>query len=430
MLSEAALNNAPAVADLATLMTWDGAWVFFEDQILNNRLSQAAIIAGIFAAVITWGQSIPKKLWNFLTRITTTTVRFNSDSADYEAVSRFITAEMVWDRYSRNFNFQTEMGFDHEEFREYAKHRGLTAGYGTHLGFFKGWPLLIERSLEESQQTKEFKEHLTVTILGRSRARLEKFGNSISQAAGVSNNEFTKVPVYINDGKHWARNGRLPLRKMSSVITRNYTGEKVVGAIRDFEAKKEEHHRLGLPHHLGIMLHGEPGCGKSSMVHAIAAETERSIFYLNLGSVDSDKELTSLLSGTRDWSKIILAIEDIDAAGVKVNREQAAEKKKKKKSGDEESGPISLSALLNVLDGILCPDGLVVVATTNHHEKLDPALKREGRFDKTFELGRLRHQEFLRMTDLFGLQPEDFDVANDVEMTGSAMRALLMEKIA
>jgi len=425
MLTEASAQGIPAVANLSTLFTWDGAWAFFEDQVLNNRLSQAAVVAGILAAIITWGQEIPKKLWRMMTRVTTTTVRFNSDSADYEAVSRFITHNVVWDRFSRNFNFQTEIGFDHEEWREYAKHRGLTAGYGTHIGFFKHWPMLLERSLEESQQTKEFKEHLTVTILGRSRSRLEKFSQAVSEAAGVAEASFDKVPVFINDGKSWSRMGRLPLRRMDSVITRDYTGEKVVEAIKHFENKKEDHHRLGLPHHLGIMLHGEPGCGKSSMVHAVAAETERSIFYLNLGSVGNDKELTALLSGTRDWSKIILAIEDIDAAGVKVNREDA----EKKKDGNEESGPLSLSALLNVLDGILCPDGLVVVATTNHHEKLDPALKREGRFDKTFELGRLRHQEFLRMANLFELDPTDFEVTNDIEMTGSAMRAMFMEKI-
>lgn len=429
MLSEAALNAAPVVTDVASLLTWEGAWSFFEDQVLNNRLSQAAIVAGVFAAILTWGQSIPKKLWNFIARVSTTTVRFNSDSPDYEAVNRYITHNIVWDKFSRNFNFQTEIGFDHEEWKEFAKHRGLTAGYGTHIGFFKRWPLLIERTLEESQQTRDFKEYLTVTIFGRSRKRLESFSKAVSSAAGQAEDEFTKVPVFINSGSSWNRMGRLPLRRMDSVFTSNNTGNKVVEAIRSFEAKRDEHHRLGLPHHMGVMLHGEPGCGKSSMVHAIASETQRAIHYLNLGSVDSDKELTSLLSGTRDWSKIILAIEDIDAAGVKVNRDHA-EKKKKKKDDDEPSGPISLSALLNVLDGILCPDGLVVVATTNHHDKLDPALKREGRFDHTFELGRLGYEDFERMAKMFGLDPTDFEVANDLDMTGSAMRAMILEKAA
>lgn len=419
--------------DLASLFASDHLWVFLKDQLQSNQFSQGAIVAGVIMGIIAWGKSIPGKLWNGTKKLTTIDVRFNSDSPDYETISRYITQNVVRDTFSRNFVFQTEMQFDTEEWREKAKARGLTAGYGKHLGFYKRRPVMVNRYMDESATTAKFKEHTVITFLTRSKKTVYKFSEELARAAGANIDEFVQVPVHINSGGHWNKMGKLPLRRMQSVFTANDAGPRVVEAIRTFEAQKEEHHRLGLPHHLGIMLHGEPGCGKSSLIHAVATETERSIYYLNLGSVENDSDLTSLLSGTRDWSKIILAIEDIDAAGVKVNRDTPAPvtgvegKAKNKGKKDEPSGPVSLSALLNVLDGLLCPDGLVVVATTNHHDQLDAALKRPGRFDHTIELGKLGYSDFTRMADMFGKPVEQFEVANDVEMTGAQMRAMIME---
>ena len=421
--------------DIFQFLNPEAIFGFLKSQLTENQFSQGAMVAAILGGVIAWGRSIPGRIWNLMTRTFTTNLRFNSDSPDYEAVSRYITTNVVRDTFSRNFTYQCETGFDSEAWREFTKHRGLTVGYGTHFGLFNGWPVLVERTLEDSNQTSSFKEYTVITILGRSKKRLHAFSAEVASAASVEAEGFDKVPVYINSGSSWLRMGHLPLRKMDSVFTANGAGNKVVDTILQFEGQKEEHHRLGLPHHLGIMLHGAPGCGKSSLIHAVASETKRSIYYLNLGSVESDKDLTSLVNGTRDWSKILLAIEDIDAAGVKVNRQGSASSgatgasssKKSGKSEAEPKSPVSLSALLNVLDGILCPDGLVVVATTNHHVELDPALRRAGRFDYTVELGLLGWEDFDRMCRMFGRDPADFPVDKSVQMSGAEMRAMILE---
>lgn len=409
---------------------------FLKQQLTQNQFSQGAMVAAILGGALAWGRSVPGKIVNFFTRTFTTTVRFNSDSADYEVINRFITLNVIKSTFSRNFNYQCETAFDSEEWKEVTKHRGLTAGYGTHFGLFNKWPVLVERTIEEASQTREFKEYTTVTLLGRSKARLARFSDALTKAAGAGVDVFDRVPVHINSGSYWQKMGRLPLRRLDSVFTADGAGQKVIQTIKAFEAKKEEHHRLGLPHHLGIMLHGEPGCGKSSLIHAVASETKRAIYYLNLGSVESDSDLTSLINGNRDWSKILLAIEDVDAAGVKVNRDgevsqttsASASGAKKGKKADKAStanskSPVSLSALLNVLDGILCPDGLVVIATTNHHEALDPALKRPGRFDVTIELGRLGQPDYDRMARLFNKPTRRIEAP----MTGAEMRGELVK---
>lgn len=421
--------------DLGLLFSQDHLWTFIKEQLNSNQFSQGAIVAGIVMGIITWGKSIPGRIWATIKKLTTIDMRYNSDSPDYEAISRFVTETIIRDTFSRNFVFQTETAFDTDSWREVPKHRGLTAGYGTHFGLYRGWPVLVDRFVDEGSNTEKFKEHTVITFLTRSKKTVYNFSQDIARAAGRNLDKFENVPVHINSGSYWNKMGKLPLRRMDSVFTANNAGDRVVAAIKEFEAKKEEHHRLGLPHHMGIMLHGEPGCGKSSLIHAVATETERSIYYLNLGSVEADRELTGLLSGTRDWSKIILAIEDIDAAGVKVKRAESDEPATKKKKGaskaksDDEKSPVSLSALLNVLDGILCPDGLVVIATTNHHTRLDPALIRPGRFDHTIELGKLGYDDFIRMAEMFKRNPDKFPVTKDTKLSGAAMRAMILEAV-
>jgi chaperone BCS1 len=197
---------------------------------------------------------------------------------------------------------------------------------------------------------------------------------------------------------------------------------------------------LGLPHHLGTLLYGEPGCGKTSLIHALASELQRSIYYLNLGSVEKDKELTDLVACGRDWSKTLLVLEDFDAAGVSVSRGSSLKGIKTfteagdeiDTSGDddeEKSRPVTLSAMLNVLDGLISPDGLVTIATTNHPEKLDEALKRDGRFDLKVELQKLNYDDFLKMAALFGVDPAAYPMKPGDTMAGSSMRSMILNPV-
>ncbi len=405
-------------------------WQFLTEMVQHNQFAQAALVAAPVTAATYALKSVPKSIYRGAKKLVSVDVRFNSDMPDFEAVVRFITKNVVYDKFSRNFTYQTETKWDREEWTEETKHHGLTTGYGTHIGFYKRHLVLVDRFLDEGNNTEKFKEHLRLTFFTRSRQVVRDFTMDVAKAAGNNVETFDSVPIHINSGSCWSRMGKLPLRGMDTVFTADDAGIKLVEAIRSFEAKKAEHHRLGLPHHMGIMMESEPGCGKSSMIHAVASATERSIYYLNLGSLEKDKHLTDLLNGRHDWSKIILAVEDIDAAGVKVNRSVPASDEDSGGPPKEESSPVSLSAILNVLDGILCPDGLVVIATTNHHDRLDPALTRPGRFDHTLRLGKIGYDQFVKMADLFNAPLSNFDVANDVAMTGAEMRALIMKDAA
>jgi chaperone BCS1 len=115
------------------------------------------------------------------------------------------------------------------------------------------------------------------------------------------------------------------------------------------------------------------GCGKTSFAQVLASELKLDICILNM----SQKDLTdnSLAANLRDApDKAIILLEDVDA--IFVERTSASDK-----SGRNTNSGISFSGLLNAIDGVAAQEGRIFFMTTNHVEKLDPALIRPGRCD-------------------------------------------------
>lgn len=127
----------------------------------------------------------------------------------------------------------------------------------------------------------------------------------------------------------------------------------------------------GIPYRRGYLLHGPPGSGKSSFIQALAGSLEYNICVLNLSERGlTDDKLNHLLANAPERTLILL--EDIDAAFT--GRTQSGE------AGF--SGSVTFSGLLNALDGVASSTSQrIMFLTTNHIEKLDPALIRPGRVD-------------------------------------------------
>ena len=122
-------------------------------------------------------------------------------------------------------------------------------------------------------------------------------------------------------------------------------------------------------------------------------------------------------------------MEDIDAAQhdrMTAVREKAAGAPSSAAGEREEDKGISLSGLLNVLDGIIAPDVRVVTMTTNHPERLDPALIRPGRTDKHIELRAFDGELAQAMFHLF-YETDPPPVAGAIGMTGAELQQLFME---
>ncbi|XP_026431417.1 AAA-ATPase ASD, mitochondrial-like [Papaver somniferum] len=173
--------------------------------------------------------------------------------------------------------------------------------------------------------------------------------------------------------------------------------EKKEDSIKDliaFSKAKDYYKKIGKAWKRGYLLYGPPGTGKSTMIAAISEYMNYDIYDLELSVHGGNSELRKLLLDTSD--KSIIVIEDIDCNIALTNKRMTKKKKQSKKEkayekrlaeirGDKD---VTLSGLLNFIDGLWSSTGgeRLIIFTTNHIEKLDPALIRRGRMDKHIEL--------------------------------------------
>jgi len=172
--------------------------------------------------------------------------------------------------------------------------------------------------------------------------------------------------------------------------------KEIMEDLQDFANGQSFYHKTGRAWKRGYLLYGPPGTGKSSMIAAMANYLGYDIYDLELTEVHNNSELRKLLMKTS--SKSIIVIEDIDCSINLTNRNNIGNTSVSASrsyydselrggggggGGEEGGNTITLSGLLNFTDGLwsCCGSERIFVFTTNHIEKLDPALLRSGRMD-------------------------------------------------
>lgn len=161
----------------------------------------------------------------------------------------------------------------------------------------------------------------------------------------------------------------------------------------------------GLKPPRGILLHGPPGTGKTHLARAIAASTNSSVIIINgpeLSSAyhgETESKLRDVFEDARQKSPCIVVLDEVDALCPRREEGPGGEVEKR-----------VVAQLLTIMDGIEngSDDGndrVVVVATTNRPNAIDPALRRPGRFDREIEIGlsvssNLDHRPLMRYSQV------------------------------
>lgn len=169
--------------------------------------------------------------------------------------------------------------------------------------------------------------------------------------------------------------------------------EEILNDLVAFSNGKEYYKKIGKAWKRGYLLYGPPGTGKSTMISAMANHLNYNIYDLELTAIKNNSELRKLLTATSN--KSIIVIDDIDcSADLTANRIKKDNNSTKEQDKYENS--VTLSGLLNFIDGIwsACGQERIVVFTTNHLEKLDPALIRRGRMDMHIKLSYCTYEAF------------------------------------
>jgi hypothetical protein len=193
-------------------------------------------------------------------------------------------------------------------------------------------------------------------------------------------------------GGDWSRRGDLPPRTLKSTVLKAGQLERLVTDLGNFLESEDEYNRLSQPYHRGYIFHGVPGTGKTSVARSLANHFDLPTYYLPLGDIDKDADLMQLIGAIQPRS--VLLLEDIDVYHAATER-------------TDEDKKASLGAMLNSLDGVWTPHGLITIMTTNNREALDDALVRPGRIDVNEEFTVLDDDQARRLADFFELHDAD-----------------------
>ena len=149
--------------------------------------------------------------------------------------------------------------------------------------------------------------------------------------------------------------------------------------IVDFLRNPDKYRSLGAKIPKGVLLVGPPGTGKTLLAKAVAGEAD--VSFLSISGSDfvelyvgvGASRVRDLFEQAKKQTPAIIFIDEIDAVG----RRRGAGM-----GGGHDEREQTLNQLLVEMDGFTANEGVIVLAATNRHDILDPALLRPGRFDR------------------------------------------------
>ena len=370
---------------------------------LQEYLKEYPLVAG---AVGVWAlstgtyalKSIPTKIWGLLTRITTTKLTLTSTHLSYHYF-------LQW--YNENL--------PHKNARSLKISNGLygsggnikSLGYGNHYYLYKWTPLRINLFQATTGATNMERDCVEITILGRSHKLFDEIAMEIDER------NFDKGKTVIYKFRHeWERVSEQRIRNLQTLYLNKGVKEELTNFTDNFKGREEFNLKHGLNHQTALLLYGPPGTGKTSIIRAIAERYNSPIYNMDSSAIGKIEDAFSTLP-----ENAIIVIEDMDRDPALVKEE----------GGKPAFSLTNLGDTLNVIDGLHTIHGRILIATTNHIEKLDPALIRDGRFDLRLKIDYV---------DMFALQsfvekfypdhslPKDFELKVETTMATIQTKAI------
>lgn len=267
-------------------------------------------------------------------------------------------------------------------------------GFGTHVAWWRKRPIVIRRQLQKPEGEGGAladllpQEVYEIRTIGSDPRALREFLNEVRRV-GLEG-ERLRPEVYVSGEHGWRRIEDPTLRPLASVVLPGTMGEDVLATCRRFLGAREAYERRGTPWRVGFLLEGPPGSGKTSLAAAIANELRAPLYWLNLANPAlSDSGLFEMMADMRRGA--VLLIEDVDSVGLERGSSSRREGKR-----DEQKG-VTLSGVLNALDGITAGTGRILLMTTNNPGALDEALVRPGRVDHRLYIGAATREQAERL---------------------------------
>ncbi len=365
-------------------------WGFLQDQLSNNPFFTGGSVLMITGALLAICREVPSRILAWLKRRCFVVIDIPDREPAFEWIDKWLANHPYSRTRARSLTVKT-VAVDYRERQNNltldARPRILLSpAPGEHVFFYRGRLVFLSRERPKPTDLKDksvsIRETFTISILGRDRGvALQLLQDARDAAVPPDNN---RVNIHRVEYSSWTLLASRTPRGPESVFLREGLLENLIGDVRQFLERKTWYADRGIPYRRGYLLYGPPGTGKSSTVLAVASTLKMEIAVLSLASSSlSDEELSELLSEFPVNS--IVLIEDIDCVFVQ------------RQGADDKANRLTFSGLLNALDGICAGEGRILFATTNHLERLDPALIRPGRIDRRVHIGAASRNQLSRI---------------------------------
>jgi len=239
--------------------------------------------------------------------------------------------------------------------------------------------------------------HRWVNIYGED-LEVRKFLEEVYNHANRKEHNFIKV-YGPNQKGFWDYLFKNPKREVDTV----FIGGKneILADLDDFFASESDYLYFGHPYKRNYLFYGPPGNGKTSFINAIAGKYNLTIFLISFSVNITDEIFKKLISGLRKDS--LLVMEDIDVLF---------------QSGSTGGGGknITMSTILNTLDGLARKNRIICIMSTNHFDVLTDVFKRPGRLDMLVEFKNADKKCFEEMAEfMVKYQKQDTNEKKNLE---------------
>ena len=376
----------------------------------RNEVASGGLLLMMIGALSVYLRAVPEAIWHWLVEQTTMTVTVTDDDAAFVWVKEWFLDQKFLKRV-RHVDLDTTLRNERI---------AMIPAPGKHWFLFRGRPFEVWFSRVESasERIRRRQESLTFRTVGRNRDFLMLLVDDIVNCHLKRLGCVSYLYTY-TDG--WEQVEGYAPRSLDSVVLEAGEKEHLVQDVEQFRSAKSKYRHLGIPYHRGYLLYGPPGTGKTSLVSALAAHFGLTIYTINLTDLN-DRTLMAAVNQVPAHS--VLLFEDIDGMRGSQSRDSSAT------AGNTTGTPattqeamvngVTLSGLLNVLDGFYAPTGVLFAMTTNHFERLDEALLRPGRIDYKLYLGKASHHQKLELYLRFFPAASEDEAREFVEASASA----------
>lgn len=338
-------------------------------------------------AVVTYLLRFIPAIWEFIRGQSITTLELNN--AGWSGNAQHFLAFMDWylkSPYSKWSRYLSLDGKFYDEDEDIAvagtkKTYVIGAGYGTHFFFYKKRLFWFTKGTLQSSGSEKEKQNIIIKTFGRNQKPLIDL---VSDFAVKPKENDINIYAYKDE---WDIISQVNKRPLQSVVLRKDIKDSIVSNIEYFYKNKDWYVSRGLSYKQTYVLHGRPGTGKSSTIKALASNFNKNICIIDItaiGNATFEKAMASIPKNS------IVLIEDFDSCKALHSRDGDSDGTN---GMAELMEVLSLSKVLNVLDGVVSLDDTVVFMTTNHIDKIDEALIRTGRVDYIYEIPYLEDAE-------------------------------------